>query len=205
MSGRSSSASAAAPKTTPTATAPTGPARKPRTGLKRTRFAVPARMPLPVRALWAGATPQAQEAAHRAATAVLRAWLGKASREEAAEELGLTPLRFWQLSQQAVAGLMAGLLHQPRFRGRVVPGSGLEAESVGVLRRRITSLERELDGARRLIGLLRQLPVPRAAGPASPEAGDGRIRRRRGGGPAAGAVDAGAGEGARGEAGDGAC
>ncbi len=120
---------------------------------------------------------------------------GKATREEAAKELELTPLRFWQLSQQAVAGLVAGLLHQPRFRGGgTLPGDAPAEESAGVLRRRITTLERELDGARRLIGLLKELPTPRVAIPASrTEAGDGGKRRRRGGRAAASAVDAEAG------------
>ena len=41
---------------------------------------------------------------------------------------------------------MAGLLHQPRFRGGgTLPGDAPAEESAGVLRRRITTLERELD------------------------------------------------------------
>lgn len=98
--------------------------------------------------------------AHRTATAILRTWLGKARREEAAKELGLSAIRFWQLSQQAVCGLVVGCLRQPRFRGR--PPSGLPGlgplESVGVLRRRIAVLERELQGSQRLLEVLRELP-----------------------------------------------
>ena len=209
MSVRSSSSGPAptAPTTTslPAAAATPSRVRRPRLGLKRTKFAVPQAMPRPVKALWAAATPEAQARAHRAATAILRTWLGKATREEAAKELELTPLRFWQLSQQAVAGLVAGLLHQPRVRGSVVPGEAPAEESAGVLRRRIAALERELDGARRLIGLLKELPTPRVATTApGTEAGDGGKRRRRGGRAAAGAVDAGTGVGPRGEAGHGA-
>lgn len=208
MSVRSSSSGPAptAPATTsPTVATVPSRARRPRLGLKRTKFAVPTAMPRPVKALWAAATPEAQARAHRAATAILRTWLGKATREEAAKELELTPLRFWQLSQQAVAGLVAGLLHQPRFRGATLPGDAPAEESAGVLRRRITTLERELDGARRLIGLLKELPTPRVASPASgTEAGDGGKRRRHGGRTAAGAPDAGAGVGPRREADHGA-
>lgn len=209
MSARSSSSGPAptVPATTslPATAATPSRVRRPRLGLKRTKFAVPQVMPRPVKALWAAATPEAQAKAHRAATAILRTWLGKATREEAAKELELTPLRFWQLSQQAVAGLVAGLLHQPRFRGSAVPGDAPAEESAGVLRRRITALERELDGARRLIGLLKELPTPRVA-MTSPgtEAGDGGKRRRRGGRASAGTVDAGTGVGPRGEAGHGA-
>jgi hypothetical protein len=118
-------------------------------------------MPAPVRALWKGASPQERERAHQTATTVLKAWLGKVSREEAARELGLTPLRFWQISQQALAGLVAGCLRQPRFRGKA--DLGATPEPVAALKRRILVLEREVEAGRRLIGLLRELPGHREA------------------------------------------
>ena len=202
MSVRSSSSGPAptVPATTslPAVAATPSRVRRPRLGLKRTKFAVPKAMPRPVKALWAAATPEAQARAHRAATAILRTWLGKATREEAARELGLSPLRFWQLSQQAVAGLVAGLLKQPRFRGGVGPAEPAE-EGVGVLRRKMAALEKELDGAKRLIALLKELPAPRAAGPApGGEVADGRTRRRRARAPAG--APAGGEATARGEA-----
>jgi hypothetical protein len=132
--------------------------------LKRTSFRVPEKMPVPVRALWKSASPEEQARAHRCASVLLRAWLGKITREEGAAELDLTPLRFWQLSQQAVAGMVAGLLRQPRFRGRASTtemGEGSPAEA----RRRIATLERELQGAQRLIALLKDLPAHRASAP----------------------------------------
>lgn len=135
--------------------------KRPRRGLKRTTFQVPKQVPAPVRALWKSASPEERERAHRTATTVLKAWLGKVSREEAARELGLTPLRFWQISQQALAGLVAGCLKQPRFRGRVDVEPA--AESVALLKRRILVLEREVEAGRRLIGLLRELPGHREA------------------------------------------
>lgn len=110
----------------------------------------------------------------------MKTWLGKASREEAAKELGISTLRFWQLSQQAVAGLVAGLLKQPRFRGGAGPSADPAEESAGVLRKKIARLEKELDGAQRLIGLLKELPVLRAAGETpGAEHGDGRSSHRR--------------------------
>jgi len=219
MRSRSSSSVAPTAQTSPTATpilttmtttaaVPSAPGaalsprpRKARTGLKRTKFQVPSKMPLPVRALWVSASPEEQTKAHQAATAILRTWLGKATREEAATELGLSRLRFWQLSQQAVAGLVAGLLRQPRFRGRAGPtGEPLE-EGVGVLRRKITTLERELDGAKRLIALLKELPAPRVAGQAAgTERCDGSKRRGRGRGGTPAAAEPGAGAGAGTEA-----
>ena len=111
--------------------------------------------------------------AHKTAVAVLRTWLGKARREEAAKELGISGVRFWQLSQQAVSGLVVGCLRQPRFRGR--PPALLSEEGVGALRTKIALLEREVESSRRLIEVLKELPGHReAAARAGAERSDGR-------------------------------
>lgn len=193
MSARTKDVAAASPTTAAAGRPPTSPgagpqetaARRRRTGLKRTAFQVPA-MPVPVRALWAQASEEQRAVAHRTAVAVLKTWLGKARREEAAKDLGLTGVRFWQLSQQALAGLVAGCLRQPRYRGR---GAGAGEEGVGPLRKRIAHLERELGGAQRLIGLLKELPGRRE--PCSVERNHGRARGRRRG-PAQAGDDGGA-------------
>src|SRR5262245_5670937 len=109
--------------------------RRERRGLKRTRFQVPGQMPVPLKVLWRGASPAQQEAAHKTAVAILRTWLGKTKREEAARELGLSGVRFWQLSQQAVSGLVVGCLRQPRFRGR--PPAHVSEEGAGALKKKI--------------------------------------------------------------------
>jgi hypothetical protein len=171
--------------------------------MKRLEFQVPRKMPLPVKALWQAATPEAQATAHVTATAILSTWLGKKRREEAAKDLGLSAIRFWQLSQQAVCGLVVGCLRQPRFRGRPTSGGyGMSAEGVGVLRKRIGELERELDGSRRLIEVMKDLPGNRGrAIGAEARVGDGHTehvaRRPRG---KASASDAGAAPIARPEA-----
>src|SRR5690242_18795255 len=90
--------------------------RRARRGLKRTRFQVPKKMPVPIKALWEGASEEERARAHTTAVEILCAWLGKTSRAESAQRLSVPPLRFWQLSQQAVAGMVAGLLRQPRAR-----------------------------------------------------------------------------------------
>lgn len=155
---------------------PQAKARRVRRAMKRTAFRVPEPMPAPVRALWKAASPAERERAHQTAVTVLKSWLGKSSREEAAAELGLTPLRFWQLSQQAVAGLVAGCLTQPRFRGRVVLGAGEEPRAA--LLRRILVLEREVEASRRLIGLLRELPGHQVTGAGA--AAEARHEKARG-------------------------
>lgn len=173
-----------------------GTARRARRGLKRTRFQVPQRVPVPVRALWQAASEEERRKAHEVATTVLKTWLGKMSREEGAKELSMTGLRFWQLSQQAVAGLVAGCLRQPRFRGRVDLGGGEEVP-VALLKRRVATLEREVEAGRRLIDLLRELPGHREA--PKPAAKEVRRARSTGAAVAAGA-DASAGRAAGGAA-----
>jgi len=104
--------------------------RRRRRGRKRTKFQVPKRFPLPVRALWQLASEEERKRAHETCTAILEHWLGKASKKEVARTLSLPPLRVWQLSQQALSGMLAGLLVQPRVRGRLsaMPKAGRAGE-----------------------------------------------------------------------------
>lgn len=149
--------------------------RRRRAGLKRTKFQVPPRMPLPVRGLWQAATEADRARAHATAVAILEAWLGKVTREEAAARLEIPRLRFWQLSQQAVAGMVAGLLRQPQARrGRPRAEATPPEEDPRWLRRRIEGLESELSGARSLIAILRDLPAHREAATPTTEPRDAR-------------------------------
>jgi len=128
-----------------------------RRGKKRAFHRIPP-MPVPVKALWESADEAARETAHGVCTAILETWVGKASRGEVAERLGMTRLRLWQLSQQGLAGMLAGLLKQPRARR----GAGWLAlppeEDPMHLKRRIVQLERELKLAEDLIAVLREMP-----------------------------------------------
>jgi hypothetical protein len=81
-------------------------------------------------------------------------------RAEAATQLQLTPLRVWQLSQQAVAGMVAGLLKQPRARRKgVAPMVENRDEDPRWLKQKITELERKLKIAEDVIALLREMPA----------------------------------------------
>jgi hypothetical protein len=148
--------------------------RRVRRGLKRLRFSVP-KMPLGVRDLWKAASEEERQQAHRCAVALLQAWLGKTTREEGAKALGLSPLRFWQLSQQAVAGMVAGCLRQPRARRGRPPTIETE-EGAAALRQKVRTLETELSQARTLIEILKQLPghreAPSDAAPPNPTTTD---------------------------------
>ena len=91
--------------------------RRKRRGRKSANFRVPKTMPISVRALWEQATEEEQKLAHQTCATILEYWLGRASKAEAMKRLELPALRVWQLSQQALSGMLAGLLKQPRTRG----------------------------------------------------------------------------------------
>jgi hypothetical protein len=136
--------------------------RRHRTGKKRLKFAPPQIFPRGVRELWTAASREEQETAHHCCTQILAMWLGKRRREEVSLELSIPPLRVWQLSQQALAGMLAGLLHQPRPRRRQEETTmdpiknDLRAQA-----KRIAELERLLADREDLIRLLSSLPKPR--------------------------------------------
>src|SRR5574338_1704483 len=90
---------------------------------RKRRFRKVPRMPVPVKALWEKATEEERKRAHETCTLLLELWLGRATRAEAAARLKVPPLRVGQLSQQALAGMVAGCLRQPRARGKAAdPG-----------------------------------------------------------------------------------
>jgi hypothetical protein len=153
------------------------PAQRRRRGLKRTKFQVPQKMPLPIKALWEAAGEEERASAHRTAVEILCAWLGKTTRAEAAARLSMPPLRFWQLSQQAVAGMVAGLLRQPRARRGRPPQGGEPSPGAESLRKEIARLTDELSGAKSLIAILRELPAHREARATPGESPDGRTSR----------------------------
>lgn len=79
---------------------------------------------------------------------------------QVAKELELPPLRVWQLSQAAVSGMLAGLLKQPRGRGK----SQTTMQSAGeedprALKKRISELEAENRALKDLLEVLKNLPT----------------------------------------------
>ena len=81
---------------------------------RKASFKMPKKVAMPVRGLWESASEEERAVAHRTGVAILEMWLGQASRQEVAERLNVPPLRIWQLSQQALSGMVAGLLKQPK-------------------------------------------------------------------------------------------
>lgn len=130
----------------------------------KTKFKMPEKPAWPVKALWESATPEEQKKAHEMAVVILEHWMGQLSQTEAAEKLGMPWLRVWQLSRQALSGLTAGLLKQPKIRKNQKPVPQLDPlEDPDVLKKRIMDLERDLGMMKELVGLLREFPAHREA------------------------------------------
>lgn len=138
--------------------------------IRNQKLALPRRPALPVKALWELATTEQQEKAHHAAVAMMEYWTGRITRLELAQRLKVPPLRVWQLSQQAISGMVAGLLIQPKTRvPKGAKNMGFQDEVIRpeedpkVLKARIAELEKLVATQNRLISVLREMPGCRDA------------------------------------------
>jgi hypothetical protein len=158
-------------------TTPKAKKTRARVGRKRSVFQKAPRAAWPVRGLWENAPPEEKERAHETCMKILEYWLGKKSKGKVAKELEITPLRVWQLSQQALSGMMAGLLSQPRRRVGPEVFEGKPNQSPAALKKRIVELEKELSRTEDLVRVLRCAPW-QSAGSDSPEKGGTRRAHR---------------------------
>lgn len=149
-------------------TSGTAVARRTRRGKKRLVFQPPKQAPASVRCLWESASPEEKARAHATCVAILSMWLGRSTRSQVAEELSLPPLRVWQLSQAAVSGMLAGLLKQPRGRGRGTAMDTSSEDDPKALRKRIAELEKENESLRQLTEVLRNMPNAQPPPPQRP-------------------------------------
>lgn len=139
-------------------------AKAPRRRKRNQKFSLPPQPALPVKALWEMATPEQRLKAHEASVAIMEYWLGRITKQELAARLKTSPLRIWQLSQQAISGMVAGLLIQPKTRApRGAKNMGLQQpkdpeNDPKILRERIAKLEKQVWAQERLISILREMP-----------------------------------------------
>lgn len=140
------------------------PSVRTRRGRKRLVFQPPRQVPRSVRSLWESASAEERAKAHTTCVEVLSMWLGHKSRQSVARELSLPPLRVWQLSQAALSGMLAGLLKQPRGRGRS-PHMEPSEDDPRVLKKRVAELLEENHKLRELVEVLRNLPPARVVRP----------------------------------------
>jgi hypothetical protein len=139
----------------------TGQAVRTRRGKKRLVFQPPTQMPPGIRDLWNHATVEERERAHQTGVVMLQVWMAKLTRPEAAERLGIPPVRLHQLSQQATAGMLAGLLRQPRPRRAIAALPAKKSEDPTWLKGENRRLEQELAEMKTLVSVLRDLPLSR--------------------------------------------
>lgn len=170
MTSSEISSAATSPPTSTTET----PVRTRRT--RKRRFKHLPRPAIAVKGLIQAATPEELQKAHATCLLILDWWLGKKSKLEVARALSIPELRVWQLSQQGLSGMIAGLLKQPRPRRRgaqktlgdnTTPARGCDPENDPVvLKKTIHRLTQELQAANRVNAVLRQFPfAPKAPTP----------------------------------------
>tara|TARA_R110002111_G_scaffold109296_2_gene168114 strand:+ start:260 stop:697 length:438 start_codon:yes stop_codon:yes gene_type:complete len=110
---------------------------------------------------------------------ILSFWMGKTTKQDAAKQLEVTPLRVWQLSQSALSGMLAGLLPQPRTR---VPKSAFEAKptaSRASLEKRVRHLEAELSRTEDLVRVLRLAPWSGPSAESTSKGGTSHARKKK--------------------------
>jgi hypothetical protein len=117
--------------------------------------------PWPIRAIWELASDQERQQAHRMATLILENWLGRQTRKDLADKLKVPSLRVWQLSQQALTGMVVALMAQPKRppQGSPLPAAKLpDLEELKELRKEVRKLRDEKRVLEDLLVLLRELP-----------------------------------------------
>lgn len=154
--------------------------KKKRIYRKRTLFYRCPHPAIPVRGLWEQATKEEKKTAHLQCMAILEYWLGKRSKQEVAEHLGVPSLRVWQMSQQALSGMLAGLLRQPKKRAKVTLPPARPDEDPKLLTRRIAELKKRLAHTEDLVRVLRDLPWSQVAPTTPKEPSHGRRKRSPG-------------------------
>ena len=170
----------AAKETSAETTAGTAPRKCRRgAGRRRTGFAMPP-VAWPVKGLWEAASEEERAEAHRVGALLLEHWLGRLTRAELGQKIGQPPVRVWQLSQQALSGLVVGLLKQPPKppAGTPLPPKRPE-EDPKTLRLRAETAERRLGVLEDLVKILREMPANREGPPGGGKAAGQPKRRGR--------------------------
>ncbi len=92
---------------------------------------------------------------------MLEHWLGRMTRKDLGTKLNLPPLRVWQLSQRALAGMVVGLMAQPTRPPKGTPMANqakLEREDLKTLRKENKELRDQNRVLKELLDLLKDMP-----------------------------------------------
>lgn len=149
--------------------APSAPLRRKRAGKRKTGFRMDT-PPYPVRAIWELASDQERQEAHKTGVMVLEHWLGRMTRKQLGEKLNLPALRVWQLSQQALAGMVVGLMAQPKRppKGTPMPNQtkSQDKDELKTLRKENHELKEQNRVLQELLDVVKDLPgMPTAQRP----------------------------------------
>lgn len=149
------------------------PMKRPkRAGKRKTGFRMDT-PPYPVRAIWELATETERQEAHQTGVLMLEHWLGRMTRKQLGEKLNQPALRVWQLSQQALAGMVVGLMAQPKRPPKGTPMNATrqsEKDELKTLRKRVAELEMDNRVLKDLLDVLKDMP----SNPAEPKAQPGK-------------------------------
>jgi len=123
--------------------------------------------PFPVRAIWELASEAERQEAHKTGVLILEHWLGRMTRKALGERLNLPPLRVWQLSQQALSGMVVGLMAQPKRPPKGTPMTSelakQDKDELKSLRKKVADLEQDNRVLKELLDLLKDMPAQLAA------------------------------------------
>ncbi len=144
----------------------TTPMKRPkRAGKRKSGFRMDT-PPFPVRAIWELATETQRQEAHKMGVLMLEHWLGRMTRKSLGEKLNLPPLRVWQMSQQALAGMVVGLMAQPKRPPKGTPMAAekkAEKDELKMLRKQVYELQQDNRVLKELLDVLKDLPSQTAA------------------------------------------
>jgi hypothetical protein len=154
-------------------TLPAAPKRHKRAGKRKTGFRMDT-PPWPVRAIWELASPEERQEAHLKGVLMLEHWLGRMTRKDLGTKMNLPPLRVWQMSQQALTGMVVGLMAQPKRPPKGTPMAiekKIEKDEMKSLRKENHDLREQNRVLQELLDLLKDMPEQR---PAAPQASKGK-------------------------------
>jgi hypothetical protein len=146
-------------------TPPAPTKRRRRAGKRKTGFRMDT-PPYPVRAIWELASDTERQEAHKTGVLILEHWLGRMTRKDLGDKLNLPPLRVWQLSQQALAGMVVGLMAQPKRppKGTPMPNSTpqQDKDELKTLRKENQELRDQNRVLQDLLDVLKDMPAQSA-------------------------------------------
>ena len=87
-------------------------------------------------------------------------------------------MRVWQMSQQALVGLVAGLLKQPKAKKGSKKSLLPPEKDPDLLQKRIATLERDLAMTKELVGLLKEFPAHRETKPRAEGTGKNEKKKK---------------------------